>query len=187
MRRAYLLWIVAMVVSMSATALFAGGPRDRTEAHVVTRSGPAASEQVRYVSPTTPRRDKVHIVHRPVVEPAATVSRDLSEQPVRPHLAELVVVNTPITVDPHQDFRRATGGIPQDHYLWEAQRQWLNDHAKPARVIQRPAAPQRRAETIQPRAVIEVPGNLKDGPKPMPQVPAPPKKRDQTPSLVQAD
>ena len=66
---------------------------------------------------------RVYIVSRQVVEPAATVSRSLSEQPVRPFLVEVKIVNTTTFIDPMSDLQyQGVGKIDDDHSLLKAQR-----------------------------------------------------------------
>ncbi len=125
-----------------------------------------------------PQRRRVEVVYRPVVAPEATVSRALHEQPVQTHLAEVIVVTTPITIDPYRDLNRETGGIDDGHYLREAQRQWLSRHAQPARVIRRPSSSAEESEPvkpkIRPRAIIHIPDSLRRDRKTNPNGPAKP-------------
>lgn len=171
----------------------AGEGIDRTQARVVTRDSPGLQRApVRREALASPRREHVRIVHRRVLEPAATVSRELSEQPVRPHLAELEVVHTRVFVDPKQHLGRRTGGIDHNHSLHRAQRRWFDEQARPARVIRglRPKASDEPRQSIRPRAIIPVPSGIErdEDPAPgqIPTVPRPPL-NDRTPNLVQAD
>lgn len=143
--------------------------------------------------PLSPDRERILIIQRPVVEPAAVVSKELSQQPVYTHVAYVQVVNTPITVDPDDNFRRKTGGIDEHHYLREAQRQFRNAQAKPARVYWGARARVHRPQplTIAPRAILLQPGRL-DQDRPdgqqqptIPTTPAP--ARETPPQLAQAD
>lgn len=164
-----LVWVVFVAASTARgeTTDTSHGVVDRTRVHVVTRDAvigtPADRPQVRRVAltPHHQREGSVEIVYRRVVEPAATVSRALSEQPVHPHLIKVLVGSTSITLDPYQELRRPTGGIDENHFLRRAQRHWRDRQARPAQVIRRPAhlcecEPDER-EAIQPRAIIPVP------------------------------
>ena len=179
MTRFGFLWLVgALTLSFISTGAWAGSPHvttptygtndvehlmiDRTSAHIVTRDSPARVEarEVERV-PVSPVRSRYpHIVYRPVFETAATIDRELAMQPVHPHLIEVSVGHTTITLDPHQNLRRPTGGIDENHSLMRAQRQWLDRQAKPARVLRRPEALAQTDEdhgVIRPSAIIPVP------------------------------
>lgn len=172
-------------------------------AYVVTRSSPRHETSHAQAAPRMavhgPERERVYTVQRhEVVEPAAVVSEALSRQPVHTHLVNLVVVNTPITVDPQRDFTRPTGGIDEGHYLREAQRQWHRRQAAPARVVRNPhltPSSHVKQDLPTPRAIIHVPDGLKQQPSPndnaphIPSVPALPQPQDrgEQPSLVRAE
>lgn len=80
------------------------------------------------------------VVIRPVVEPAAVVDRELSEQPVLPHLAEVNVNTLTVLVDPQACYARPTGGIDINHTIRQAQRLHGDATARRARVVRRPQA-----------------------------------------------
>lgn len=185
--------IGALVLAMAPTAWA------QSSAHVVTNRSHTArhSPYINRDPLTSPQRERVFTVHRRVVAPEAIVSEGLSKQPVQEHLVELVVVNTPITIDPGQNLRRPTGGIDESHYLRQAQRHARPRQARPARVVRNPhlAPGQRsRGETIMPRAIIHVPDHLKrqlspdKSAPPIPSVPAPPQRnKHREPNLVLAE
>jgi len=177
---------------------------DRHDTHVVTRRGATYGQPAQRTETKTTltipgqRYGAVELVHQPVLAAAATVSRGLAEQPVYPHLAEVQVDQTRVLIDPHRSYRRPTGGIDEDHFIRRAKRvhtQWLSKQRPQsrARVIHGSAKPQAVRPSTQPRAIIEIPKNLRDHPPqhdnaapPIPSVPAPPKRSD-LPDLVQAD
>ena len=159
------------------------GQVDRKRAHIVTRDTRLRVDRMEIErEPLSPARSRhPHIVYRPVFKPAATVDRELATQPVHPHLIEVAVGQTTIMLDPHQNLRRPTGGIDENHSLMRAQRQWLGRQAKPARVLQRPVSLSQIDEdrkTIFPRAVIPAPIEHHS--------PSPPPRRD-IPNLVRGE
>lgn len=211
MKRGGLLLIGALAAAWLVSGAWMGGAtshahasaerHDRTRAHVVTRDTHVAPEPRRQVeqrglTPHQWRDASTQIVQRRVVAPAATVSRELSEQPVLPHLAEVLVgsrfqahgpgvplrIPRPSTqirvfVDPEQDL----GHLDRGHHLRRAQvrhSHWLSRQAaQPARVIRNPQRDAREAsgeETVRPRAILRVP-----------EVPRP--KRDGGPSMVRTE
>ncbi|MFA9479868.1 hypothetical protein ACERK3_16415 [Phycisphaerales bacterium AB-hyl4] len=114
--------------------------QDRTRPHVVTRDGPVAEADtpstVQRLPIDTNRPEGPQLIRRQIVEPAAVVSRALSEQPVLPHLAEVRVGGVTVLVDPQVDYRRPTGGIDKNHTIIRAQRlHQAAQPASPARVV----------------------------------------------------
>ena len=83
---------------------------NRPSAHPVTHSRPIRSRTAR-------------VVTRHVVDSAAVVSRELSDQPVHPHLIEVRVVNTTVWLDPDKDYiRQGFYKIDENHHIPAAQR-----------------------------------------------------------------
>ena len=83
---------------------------NRPGAHAVTHSRPIRARIARMVT-------------RHVADPNASVSRELSEQPVHPHLIEVQVVNTTIWLDPEKDYiRQGFYKIDENHHIPAAQR-----------------------------------------------------------------
>ena len=149
---------------------------DRTRPAVITRSG------VHRIEIHHPRRDRVELVERRVVEPAAVVSRALSEQPTYLHEVQLDVINTPIWVDLSENYTdERHGGLDDNHSIVKAQRIARSLRANHARVVRNPARAQHRdAAAIKPVIVIEKP-KVNDGPDPIPTVPASPEPAADTP------
>jgi len=125
-------------------------------------------------------QSRVTVVTRPVAVPAATVSRELSQQPVHPHLIEVRYVNTTLYLDPNADYiHQGVNRIDDNHSLVKAQRLGRSLRAKGVTVIY--GSPQRAAldpMNIEPRAVIMRPmrGPVPQHPGDMPIVPQPPEK-----------
>lgn len=136
---------------------------------------------------------RVYVVTRPIVVPAATVSRELSEQPVRPHLVEVQLVNTTIFLDPDADYvNTGVNRIDENHSLIKAQRlaRSLRAYANSVRVIHGMDA----HEVINPHAIRPSMIMMKPrlGPAPaqpgdMPAVPQPPEKDLKTKSVAMAE
>lgn len=148
---------------------------DRTRPAVITRSG------VQRIAIHHPRRDRVELVERRVVEPAAVVSRALSEQPVYLHEVQLDVINTPISVDLSANYTdERHGGLDDNHSIVKAQRIARSLRANQARVVRSPAPQQRDREDIKPIIVIPKP-TINNGPGQIPSVPASPEPAGDTP------
>lgn len=84
----------------------------------------------------------VVIVQRPVVEPAATVSRALAQQPVWPHLVEVFMLGegsggaSTIYLDPDVDYEnQGSMRLDRNHFINRAQRTANQLRRRPARVI----------------------------------------------------
>ncbi|MEX0887483.1 MAG: hypothetical protein WD009_13695 [Phycisphaeraceae bacterium] len=166
---------------------------ERSRAYVVTRDAPdrPSPRDVHRVAIEPVDARASHVVFRPVVEPAATVSRALAEQPTFLHLAEVRLNQTTILVDPEKPLRR----LDESHEIRRAQRMFLSRQALPARVIRPPHASQPRAERLPrdlvvPRAVFFRPDALdrQPGPAPAPErspAPAPARPRpDRHPEVL---
>jgi hypothetical protein len=113
---------VAVVLPVLA---FAGAAEARpgTRSYTVTHSRPGRAA-VR----------GTQVITRRVVEPAATVGRQLSEQPVHPHLIEVRVVNATVWLDPDKDYiRQGHYKIDENHHIPAAQRLARSLMALPAR------------------------------------------------------
>jgi hypothetical protein len=115
------------------------------------------------------------IVVRPITNSAATVSRGLSEQPVRPFMIEVRVGNTTTFIDPDVDYRgTGPGKLDEGHWIIRAQRKaaevrgthvvYGRDHAK-AEV---------RGEEIRPSMILLRPSLKAKQPGAMPTVPTKP-------------
>lgn len=147
-----------------------------TAAPLMAGSGPVAYR----ASDQNPR---VYVVTRPIVEPAATVSRALSEQPVRPFMIEVKIVNTTTFLDPLTDLQyQGVGKIDDDHSLLKAQR--LGRAMMSSGVMTyrgRAVEPALAGGAPTPSMILMKPGMLKSDPNnPMPIVPEKPdpKKED---------
>ncbi|MEX0653104.1 MAG: hypothetical protein WD534_14335 [Phycisphaeraceae bacterium] len=206
---------LALVAATMAGPVADAGAADRGGAYVVTRShaAPPAERTVRYEAVDPLRRTAARVVHRPVVEPAAVVSRSLSEQPVLPHLVEVELGGTTMLIDPQVQYPR----LDENHTIRWAQRVYKHAQpARPARVIRNPHAggassAERSPHPLMPRAIFLHPDYMdqmdktppaerdrpglpevqdRDGSPespsvPMPHVPAPP--RAKADLLVQGD
>ncbi len=123
MRRSF--WVGTWIASIAAVAAVICpsnvSAANRPSAHAVTHSRPIRSRTAR-------------VVTRHVVDRAALVSRDLSEQPVHPHLIEVQVVNTTIWLDPDKDYiRQGFYNIDENQHVPAAQRLALSLRAPRAR------------------------------------------------------
>jgi hypothetical protein len=99
------------------------------------------------------------IVVRPITHPAATVSRELSEQPVRPHMIEVRVGQTTTFLDPTANYRGSRpGSLDEGHWILRSQKKaaevqgtrvvYGRDHAKPTV----------KADPIRPSMILLRPG-----------------------------
>jgi hypothetical protein len=154
---------------------------------IATLAGAADPSSVKIVSTDPTQGSGVQIITRDVVEPAATVSRELSEQPVRPYLTEVKVVTQIIQLDPAADYERqdnAEGRLDENHWILRAQRL--------ARSLSNPGVtvihgngprPLREPGSVQPAMIFIKPPNMKqDLPKQieMPVTPEAPGTPEQT-------
>lgn len=150
--------LVAAAAMSAATAMGAtppGGAGVSTRAHVIGR--PAAGVVCHPLASPVREQHAAVLVDRPVVEPAATVSRALSEQPVHPYLAELKLVHTTIYIDPRKNYMDGPlGGLDRNHDIVKAKSLYLSLHARPAHVVRRPATAARTPDpaTIQPKVIL---------------------------------
>ena len=124
---------------------------------------------------------RVYVVTRPIVDPSVTVDRGLSEQPVRPWLIEVKLVNTKVYLDPEADYiRQGDGQIDENHSLVAAQRLGRSLRAQSVQTIYGRAA-RRPAVVIRPAMMLLRPPGLAprgvpQDEKGMPIIPEPNKK-----------
>jgi len=120
-------------------------------------------------------REAIHIIRRPVHDPAATVSRPLRQQPVFPDLIELEVGGQTVLIDPHRDHSKPRGGIDENHHINKARRQADVPRPLPrARVFHgAEAKPQQDQAPPEPAAIIPVPQPQQELP-PQPTAPGEP-------------
>ncbi len=122
-------------------------------------------------------RSKVHLVDRRLVESAAVVAHDLSEQPVRPHLMELRVIGQPVYIDADSpDTREMMNELPAGHRYLKALAAWHSrqPYTKARVVTKAPKHQQHVAGPIEPRLIIQKPNLQPDSQIPIPNVPAAP-------------
>jgi len=127
----------------------------------------AAEPNVRVYTVEPRQHQSVQIVTRRVVEPAATVSRALSEQPVRPHMVELRIADRTTFFDPqaeHLQPRRFR--IDENHTIIRAQRLANSLNARPVTVIYGSDAAAERNLEPQPHIILLKPDYLRPAPRP---------------------
>ncbi len=152
------------IATLSSAALLAGLHAQADESvQIVTRPGPgvvvavAADEAGQAEQLYTIHRDRVNLVrHHRVVEPAAVISRELAEQPVYPHLAQLRMDHTIIYVDPNYDYRaKRPGRLDEGHSILRAQRLYHALNRKPVEIVTNPRGHEAMHErTPTPRAIF---------------------------------
>jgi len=84
-----------------------------------------AAEAAESVSVSPQETSAIRIYRNNVVEPAATVSRELSDQPVRPWLAKVKVVTQIVYIDPQADYLHqddCVGRLDENHWILRSQR-----------------------------------------------------------------
>ncbi|MCE9591114.1 MAG: hypothetical protein K8S99_11380 [Planctomycetes bacterium] len=136
---------------------------------------------------------RVYVVTRDIVEPAAIVTRELSEQPVRPDLIEVRMVNTTVLLDPDADYyHQGVNPVDQNFSLLKAQRlaRSLRGYARGVTVIY--GGPVRETidvNSIKPRMIMmkPTPGNGPQQPGDMPIVPQPPEKSKDSKTVAMAE
>jgi hypothetical protein len=182
------------------TAMTAGPAFADTGTYIVKGSDRQATPPRGSVDTTTvertpladPQRRDVQIVHRQVVEPAATASRSLRQQPTYPDLVEVQVGGTTILVDPYRELaHKPWGGIDENHSLIKAQRQADVPRPLPQGYIVygSDAGPSEASDApAEPAAVIPVPEHFRESEpaKPKRTAPQPPAlpEQDQAPRLM---
>ena len=112
MRRSY--WLGTRIASIVAWAvvmpLSEVSAANRPSAHAVTHSRPIRTHTAR-------------VIEQHVLDPAAAVSRELSDQPVHPYLIEVRVVNTTVWLDSEKDYiRQGFYKIDENHHIPAAHR-----------------------------------------------------------------
>lgn len=116
------------------------------------------------------------VVVRPVAAPAATVDRALAEQPVRPYLIEVRLVNTTVYLDPAVDYgRKRVGSLDEDHFILKAQRVHASLQPQGPRVMYPPTPVEERAGETQPAFILHRPAPAPPRPQAVPGRPAPPR------------
>ena len=107
MKRSMVFALAFAIGAAAAVALANNGPATVTRHDIRTNTG----------------QSHVHVVTRPVVEPAATVSRELAEQPVHPYLIEVQMGTTRIMLDPEKNYHNKPGPgyLDQNHSILKAQ------------------------------------------------------------------
>lgn len=176
-------------VALQATVALA----DTTGVRIVTRDSVTSGVRVYrhrpYPSPVrstidyrgAERTQKGHpqtfVIDRPVVAPAATVSRALHEQPVWPHLAEVFIFGegqsqtSTIYLDPDVDYQnQGMLELDENHFINRAQRMVRRLRAVGPRIVTNPNAtqPVPSSQGAVPHMIFEMPDN---GATPTPQVP----------------
>ena len=142
------------------------------------------------VTPAAEQGTRAVIVTRPVVEPAAMVSRELSDQSTWVGLIE--VRRTPglvVYLDPKADYiRQGDGPIGEDHFIVKAQRQGRSISAPGVTVYRsgKQSSPQR---VVRPSMILLKPEMLQqeNAPGQMPSAPSAPKKIEDKRSLTRAE
>ena len=163
-----------------APAALAAGPtyvvKGSDSSGSTAKAEPTSPEPARMVPLDHPERDAVRIVERDVSKPAATVSRELRQQPVYPDLIELEVGVQRVLIDPERDYQhKPWGGLDEDHSIIQAQRQARPRDSRPQRrgthVIH--GSPQGEAAAPEPAAIIPVPHNAQPPDRSPEQTPSP--------------
>ena len=147
-----------------------------------------AAEAAESVSINPHESNAIRVFRGNVADPSATVSRELSEQPVRPWLAQVKVVTQIVHIDPQANYFTqddTEGRLDENHWIPRSQRLANALNAPTIEVYQGNPAPE-MASTGQPIMILVKPPVLqrqKVEPKPIelsPTKPANPK----TPKLV---
>ncbi len=176
-------WFTTCLAVTFTVAPFVSVAAAGERAYVITAHTARPSAQVtRYtVNGGNARTSPVTLVQRQVAEPAAVVSRELSQQPVHPHLIELKVAQTTTYIDPAKDYQFQNGNpIDQNHSILRAQRLHAALNAPGVVIVRNPRAAEVedqmiRADEIQPRAILQLPPRpgqqpqKQDQPTPKPQ------------------
>ncbi len=190
------LLVCPLAISGWSSLALAEGPC----AQVVTRSsGMRTAQVVRSSASTLPGSRVSYIVTRGIVEPAAIVSRQLANQPVYTHLAEVQVDHATVYIDPDVDYRRQNRHMvmPDNHWLMEAQRAQNVVAAKQrSRIVTNPNGVHGGPHPyVSPRMIILKPDLLdrraqprnKVKKAPIPNVPASPDTHDRLKTMAMAD
>ncbi|MBI1338388.1 MAG: hypothetical protein GC164_15710 [Phycisphaera sp.] len=132
------------------------------------------------------RNYDTYVINRNIVDRSSVVSRSLSEQPVRPHLIEVRVVNQTIYLDPKsEDFQEMLRRLPANHSIRQAFAVWSAQVNNGARIVtNNPNETGDMAMGVtnpQPLMILEKPGN---GTQPIPMVPRAPKENKDELQLV---
>ena len=140
--------------------------------HSTVRASPITSHH--HVRRRHSRR--IYVVQRKVVEPSAVVSRELAEQPVYQHLAEVQIGNaTPILLDTEKNYyRQGVNCIDDNQFLVRAQRLHRHLNRKGAYVVKNrnTGEPDQEASTVRRQTVKHAPSKLRIR-KPKKKTPAP--------------
>jgi len=106
----------------------------------------------------------VMVIQRQIVEPAAVVSRALSEQPVHPHLIEVLLLGegqretSTIYLDPLADYEhQGSLVLDENHFINRAQRLGRSLRASGAYIIRSSSRPQPVAVPIRPHLIFRAP------------------------------
>jgi hypothetical protein len=156
--------IAGLGAALCAAAASARHAQAENAAYVVTKPHPGIQSTPTSAAgelPVSADQPGVTVVTNPIVNPAATVSRDLSQQPTRPDLATVRVGVTTIHIDPDRNYTDGTRNrLDQNHSLVRAQRLFKSLHARKAYVVVneqvRAAVGNRAADgEPQPRIIID--------------------------------
>ena len=93
-------------------------------ATVVTFAGDGMTVQSLSVSPGLNESIRIY-THDRVIDPAVTIDRDLSEQPVRPYMVRVQLPGTTTYIDPAANYLHQfndPGQIDENHWIMRAQR-----------------------------------------------------------------
>ncbi len=149
----------------------------------------------------SPVKRRVWVVNRHVGAPGPIVSRPAGMHTNHDQRVPVLVVNTPIYIDPNADYKRQ-GEYPIDdnHHLLVAQRLYRSLNAKPARTIRKSGVSvtdtSRTRQAIRPHMILMKPQPMRNSNTPslkpnlkriqIPHVPRPPSKKPRL-LLVQTD
>ena len=142
------------------------------------------------VTPAAEQGTRTVIVTRPVVEPAAMVSRELSDQSTWIGLVE--VRRTPglvIYIDPKADYiHQGDGPIGEDHFIVKAQRQ-ARAISTPGVTVYRSGNQASANRVVRPSMILLKPEMLQqdNAPGQMPSAPSAPQKVEEKRSLTKAE
>lgn len=172
-----------------AVSLFVGG------AAAMTMAGDRPGSFIKYTPVDSSAANPTTIVNRTVVAPAATVSRELAEQPVHPYLLE---VQQPggarVTLDPAKDYNGSPiHKLDENHWILKAQRLHTSLSTPTVMTIGPSERPQTAAlGKIEPRAILLKPGVPGNGPQQdndgkIPAVPEQPEKEKSTKKVASAE
>lgn len=158
----------------------------------MSMAGDRPGSFIKYTAIDSSAANPTTIVNRTIVAPAATVDRELAEQPVHPYLIE---VQQPggarVTLDPAKNYNGTPiHKLDENHWILKAQRLHASSSTPSVVTIGPSERPQAAAlGKIEPRAILMKPGALpkQDNDGNIPAVPEQPEKEKSTKKVASAE